>query len=158
MKLSCLFQLLSLLLLFQSCAAKKGWSIKQFKFLCSDYNTTKVRLLRCDLVARRGFLGLVNIAVDYKGVTDLLMTLKLFHRNTKGRYLPYLIDVTLNPCNLAKYNTGNEIMVRAYKVFDRFDPNLPRGCPLTGPFNITDFDYDKEAEAFYPPIVAGLCG
>lgn len=40
-----------------------------------------------------------------------------------------------------------------FKFFDGFIPNLKDGCPYTGVFNLTDWEFDREAPKLLPPIV-----
>lgn len=156
MNFFCNLQVLSLILLFKELSSKK-YTIKQFKFLCSNFNTTKIRLENCYLKALRGRLGCVNMVAHYKGITDVSMTVKLFYRGTSGRYQPYFVDVDLDACDLLKYQSDNPIWQRIFKIFDEFDPSFRHGCPLVGPFNISMWEFDKEAEKFWPPVSPSSC-
>lgn len=151
-------QFLIVILLVKFTYGEKGFKTRQFKILCFNFNHTKIRMERCEINAKRGTGGLLNIVLHYKGVTELQCDMKLFYRGTSGRYQPYLIDLKMDACELLaqRNKTGNEIKRRVYTVFRRFDPNLSNGCPLVGPFNISNFDFDKESEKFFPPVVPGL--
>lgn len=149
-------QVLIIFFLLKLTYGEKGYKIKQFKILCYNFNHPKVRLERCEIKAKRGTGGLLNIILHYKGLTELQCNLKLFYRGTSGRYQPYLMDIQMDACSLDENKTGNEIKRRALKVFSQFDPGFRNGCPLVGPFNISNFDFDKESEKFYPPVIAGL--
>lgn len=158
MKCFWLIKMLFIIVLFKALFGKQGYKIRTFKLFCSDFNETNlVRLERCELIAKRGYLGLANIVIHYKGVRDLQMTVKFFYRGTSGKYQPFVVDFTIDLCDLARYSSANQIVLRAIKVFEDFDSNLMKGCPLVGPLNISNYDYDKESEKFYPPVIAGLC-
>lgn len=156
MKLKFLFLQIFGTIIFFDLSSCKGYTIKQFKFLCSDFDETKLRVKRCELVAKRGRLGLVNFVVDYEGLPEIYLTMKLFYRGTSGKYQPYLIDVEIDACDVAKYASENKMLQRILQVFDEFDPNLRKGCPLHGPLNISDWEFDKEAEKFWPPVSPGV--
>lgn len=147
--------LLISILVFRVSLSGKNYRIKQFRFLCSEIDTTKVRVESCYLKAIRGRLGLVNLVVHYKGLKDAFLTMKMFYRGTSGRYQPYLIDVEFDVCDVGKFSSQNKIWQRIFKVFDDYDPHLRKGCPLTGPLNISMWEFDKEAEKFLPPIIPG---
>lgn len=155
MKTLVLIQFLVILLFLKSCAGEKGFKIRQFKILCYNFNSTKLRLERCEINAKRGTGGLLNIVLHYKGLKELQCNLKLFYRGTSGRYQPYFVDILMDACDLATRNTSNEIKRRVFTVFRKFDPNFRNGCPLVGPLNISNFDFDMESEKFFPPVIAG---
>lgn len=94
---------------------KLNYSFKNIKIECFNFNTTAIRLEKCEIVARRGTPGLINVAIYYEGVSDLQLNMKFFYRGTSGRYQPYLVDVILDPC--WKIRPSNTILLRAAAYF-----------------------------------------
>lgn len=158
MKPLLLLQLYIIFVQFQSVFATKGYKIRQYKILCFNFNDPRFRKERCEIKPARGTGGLLNIVIHYKGLNELQCNFRMYHRNTLGKYQPYLINVMLDACEKesSKWGGGDEIKKRVYKVFDSFDPNFKNGCPLVGPMNVSNWDFDKESEKFYPPVMAGL--
>lgn len=134
---------------------KNGYKIEIFKLQCINFTTQLVQLETCKIVAKRGTGGLLNIIVHYKGAKDIKMNMKFFYRGTSGQYQPSVIDIVLDPCDMLRYKNDNILLKRALVVIEEFDHNLKKGCPLVGPFNMTNFDINNLIGNAYPPVVAG---
>lgn len=134
----------------------RGFFLEQLKIQCYNFNTTKVRIEKCELIARRETGNLLNFIVHYKGLTDLRAHFKLYYRGTSGSYQPYILDFEVNPCDMAKYNTTHKLIKPIIDLCLTFDINLVKGCPLHGPLNMTNFDLDKTTSVFLPPVLPGM--
>lgn len=134
---------------------KYGYKIEMFKVQCTNFTSDLVRLETCKILAKRGTGGLLNLVIHYKGVTDIKTKLKFLYRGTSGHYQPFLIDVIMNPCDMLRYKSENIMLQRSLTVIEEFDKTLRTGCPLKGPYNMSNFDINKLIGNVYPPVAAG---
>lgn len=51
------------------------------------------------------------------------------------------------------FDSKNPIIGRFGSFFERFVPDLRKGCPFKGGMNLTDFDMTKEAPDYFPPAL-----
>lgn len=146
---------ITLMILISAVALEKlNYSFKIIKIQCYNFNTSIVRMDKCEIVARRGTPGLVNVVAYYEGATDLQDHLIFYYRGTSGKYQPYLVDVILDACVHTKHT--NPILQLACKYFTRFDSGFGKGCPLKGPFNTSFLNIQTAAEEIFPPVIPGL--
>lgn len=90
---------------------KLNYSFRNIKIACSNFNSTEIRLGKCEIVAKRGTPGLVNLVVYYEGVSDFITTLRFLYRGTSGKYQPFLTEITLDAC--IKIKPTNLLLLRA---------------------------------------------
>lgn len=127
---------------------KKKYVIRQINLKCLNIDKTRIQIDRCDIKSRRGTNGLLNLVAHYEGIDDMKIETKLYYRGTSGRYQPFIVNVQFDICNFANAAASNPIVKAAFNVLAvRFDPTIVDGCPLKGPFNLTEWDpeadYDK---------------
>lgn len=133
----------------------RGFTLKQLKIQCYNFNTTKLRMEKCEFIAKRETGNLLNYVMHYKGLTNLRARLALYYRGTSGKYQPYILDFEANPCDVTQYNTTNKLIRSITNLYLPYDPHLLKGCPLIGPYNMTNFDLDNTVGPFLPPVLPG---
>lgn len=100
---------------------------------------------RCEIKSKRGTNGLLNIVAHYDGISDIYIEIKLFYRGTSGRYQPFILNLHFDMCKIVDAAVSNVVIKAALEVIAvRFDKTILDGCPLKGPFNLTDWDPEDD--------------
>lgn len=103
---------------------------------------------KCEIKAKRGTNGILNVIVHYRGISDIRVSTQLFYRGTSGRYQPFIINVNFDMCKWVEEAASNVVIRAALDtVMTQFDSTIFEGCPLQGPFNLSNWnvedDYDR---------------
>lgn len=126
----------------------KKYVIRQLNIKCFNIDTTRIQFDRCELKSKRGTNGLINIVVHYNGIADIKIETKLFYRGTSGRYQPFIINVEFDLCHFVDAAVSNKIIKTALEVIAvKFDKTIVEGCPLKGPFNVTNWDPEEDFDS-----------
>lgn len=88
---------------------------------------------------------------------DIWLKILFQYRNSKGRLLPYVVNVDFDVC---KIKTGEEttlspLMIRVIKFIGTIAKShaATHGCPLTIGPNIAGFNFEDVKKQFFPPII-----
>lgn len=97
-----------------------------------------IQNVTCYIKAVRGKLGVLYSQYTFVNADDVVFEMKFFYRNSKGRYLPFIADVRLPFCDLAKEKFGSLLNIQNKLVFDSLRKKfstIKAGCPL----NVREF-------------------
>lgn len=155
-KISALLLMVSLVLTLEKKISQRPFQVKIFRLQFFNFNSSSFCLGECKITAKRGTNGLINCVAYYEGINDLWIQAKFFYRGTSGKYQPFILNLDFNACDAAIFVSGNKVLQKFLNGFDKFDPSFTKGCPLKGPFNMTNFDVDAEAAWLFPPIMPGI--
>lgn len=99
---------------------------------CYEIDQRALTNVSCRLkVTRQIPTGLIQIKVDIIYMDDFFIRLTLFYRYTGG-FRPYLLDYTVNACDLVKYTNyfmDNPVINRMVTGIKEVFPRLFAGCP-----------------------------
>lgn len=99
--------------------------------VCHKIDPRAFTNVRCKLKAARGRLGLLDLYFVYNNISRLSTSYKLYYRNANGRYLNYIIDITVDYCSITSKNVGfqNILLQLLLKVWNKYDNGILHGCP-----------------------------
>lgn len=108
--------------------------------LACDIDKNHLYNLTCFIKAVRGKQGLLNISWSWKNMpkNDTWLKVVLKYRNSKGRLLPYLIDIDFDVCTI-KTGEGSTLPLLALAIINFLGnmakaPFVTEGCPLIPKF------------------------
>lgn len=90
-----------------------------------------MRNVTCHVKAVRGKLGVLQTQYTFVSADDVVFELKWLYRNSKGRYLPFVIDVTLPLCDLkADATLFSKLLNKlVFESLKSHSPDLTK-CPM----------------------------
>lgn len=106
--------------------------VKQVK--CSDIDAAYILNVTCKVRAERKKYGILDLCFRRLNVDHQMVLLKLWHQNSAGHFLPYLIDIQYNACDWGQLmKTGPKLFaVLQHVVQDGTDSDI-----LVCPFNVS---------------------
>uniref|UniRef100_A0A336LZA9 CSON008820 protein n=1 Tax=Culicoides sonorensis TaxID=179676 RepID=A0A336LZA9_CULSO len=157
-----LFCILSILICFIfnvgfSQKQPKLFTMKALSYTCTDIDHVHVLNVTCRLKPQRNGAGILTTIYTYKNVNHLMVNLRLFARNSAGRYNPYLLDVTYSDCARADFCSNGPKTIRMMCNI-LTTPNQTNYVNYKCPFNyqnyVDDFDLETQLKDTLPITMA----
>ena len=90
-----------------------------------------MRNISCYIKAVRGKFGLLYLHWEYVNIPRMSGLYKVYYKNSGGHFLPYIINIQIDFCNIGDYFTkGNPTVTMLLKAILAHDTVLLKGCPL----------------------------
>lgn len=107
------------------------YSIKVKGIKCYNIDPKAFTVVTCKLKAVRGHQGVLDLSFIYNNVSLLSTAYQLFYRNGNGRYLKYIIDITVDYCKVQSDNLSLQhlAMKLFLNLFVKYDTAIMHGCP-----------------------------
>lgn len=109
----------------------QNYFVKLTSIECKDIDKKHVLNVTCNIKAVRGKNGVANIAFLFKNIQSFSVTYQLFYRNSGGHYLPYIVDLTINMCQLEIFSLKHNIIAKILlPQFEKYSSGFFDGCPF----------------------------
>lgn len=97
---------------------------------CIDVDKEHIEILQCYVKAQRNKFGMVNLVFTYKNVDNDIFNMQLFHQNSAGRFLPYLVNSTFDLCEASKHFYEGDKLVQLIMRAINLKSQAAQSCPF----------------------------